>query len=102
MIAGILRRVREHLARKDRREWRKRIFALARRLKWIASCLDLALDIPGLAGNRGGVLELVVIGLEFVVSDTPTLDRHVGRNEILAVALLVVGANLEFHVGPAP
>ncbi len=102
MIAELLRRFGEHHARQDRRQRRQRVFAGARRLERIAALLDLALDVAGLAGDRRGVFEPVVIGLELVVGDAPVLDRHVVGDEFLAVALLVHGADLELHVGPAP
>src|SRR5262245_43308848 len=102
MIAEVARGLVEHLAAQDRREWRQRIFACAWRFERIAAGLNLALDVAGLAGDRRRVLELVVIGLELVVGDAPVLDRHVSRNEVLAVTLLVHGADLELHVGPAP
>src|SRR5580692_4533437 len=102
MIAGIARCIGEHFARQDRRQRRQRIVAGARRLERIAAGLDLAAEIAGLAGDRRGIFELVVIGLELGVADAPVLDRHVVGQEFLAVAFFVVGADLEFHVGPAP
>ena len=74
----------------------------ARRLERIAAGLDLAVDIASFAGDRRGVFEPFVIGLKLGVSDAPILDRHVIGDEFLAVSLLVIGADLEFHVGPAP
>ena len=102
MIAVVLCRGGEHLARQDRRQRRQRIFARAGRLKRVAARLDLPADVAGLAGNRRRVFEPVVIRLQLVVGDAPVLDRHIGGNEILAVALLVHGAHLELHVGPPP
>src|SRR6202034_1363811 len=102
MIAGIARRTAEHLAREDRRQRRQRIVAGAGRLERVAAGLDLAADIAGLARDRGGTVKLVVIGLELGVGDAPVLDRHVLGNGFPAVTLFVAGADLEFHVGPAP
>src|ERR1044072_10029913 len=73
VIPQVLRRGREHLARKDRGEWRQRVFAGTRRFEGVAAGLYLALDVAGLAGDRRGGFELVVIGVEFVVSDAPVL-----------------------------
>src|SRR3984893_17116819 len=102
MIAGIARRIGEHLARQDRRQRRQRIVAGSRRLERIAAGLDLTAGVTSLAGDRRGIFKLVVIGLELGVADAPVLDRHVVGNGVLAVALFVVGADLELHVGPAP
>src|SRR5258708_10872746 len=63
---------------------------------------ELAADVSRLARNRRRVLELVVVRLKLVVADSPVLDRHVLGDVLLAVALLVEAAHLEFHVGPAP
>src|SRR6185295_284201 len=102
VIAELAGGLGEHHARQDRRQWGERIVARARRLERVAARLDLALDVAGLAGHGGGVFEPVVIGLELVVGDAPILDRHVVGKEFLAVTLLVHGADLELHVGPAP
>src|SRR6185503_19229575 len=102
VVAEVAAGIREHHAGKDRRQRRQRVFAGARRLERIAAFDDLTLEIAGLAGDRGGVFELVVIRLELVVGDAPVLDRHVGGDEALAVALLVARANLELHIGPPP
>ena len=102
VIARVARGVGKHLARQNGCQRRQRIFAGARCLERVAALLDLSAEIAGLAGNRGGVFELVIIRLELGVSDSPVLDGHVLGNGLLAVTLLVVGADLEFHVGPAP
>ena len=102
MVAVVFRRLGEHLARQDRRERRQRIIARARRLERVAAALDLAIYVAGLARHRRSVFELVVIRLELGVGDAPILDGHVGRDEALAVALLVEAADLELHVGPTP
>ena len=73
-------------------ERRQRIAALARPLERIAAGLDRAAEVAGLAGDAAQVFEAVVVGLELVVGDAPVLDRHVGGNEALAVALLDVAA----------
>src|ERR1700722_10606304 len=75
MIAGVARRVREHLAGENRRQRRQRIVALARRYERIAAGKDLAGDIAGLAGDGGGIFELIVIGLELGIANAPVLDR---------------------------
>src|SRR4051794_19005455 len=92
VIAGIARGIGEHLACQDRRQRRQRVVAGARRLERIAAGLDLAADIAGLAGDRRGIFELVVIGLELGVADAPVLDRHIVGDEFLAVALFIIGA----------
>src|ERR1700733_5632836 len=92
VIAGIARGIGEHFAGENRRQRRQRIVAGAGRLERFAAGLDLPADIAGLAGDRRGIFELVVIGLELGVGDAPVLDRHVVRNEFLAVAFLVIGA----------
>src|SRR5262249_54109880 len=89
MVAEALCGRSEHLARQDRRERRQRILVGARRLERIAARLHLAADVSRLAGNRRRAFEPLVIWLELVVGDAPVLDRHVGGNEILPVALLV-------------
>ena len=102
MIASVARGVGEHFARQNRRQRRQGIVAGARCLERIASREDFSGEIAGLAGNRSGVLELLVIRLELGIGDAPILNRHVVGNEFFAVALFVSRANLEFHVGPAP
>src|SRR4029077_19575107 len=102
VIAGIARGVAEHLARENGRQRRERIFPRARCLERIAARLNLAVDVAGFAGDRSGILELVVVGLELSVSDAPILDGHVLWDKALAVARLVIGADFEFHIGPAP
>ena len=102
MVTKLARGIAEHLAGEYLGERRQRIFAGARRLEGVAAGLNHAAQIAGLAGNRCGVFELVVIGLELVIGDAPVLDRHVLGNEALAVALLVERAHLELHVGPPP
>src|SRR5262247_1958119 len=53
VIAEVARGLVEHLAAQDRGERRQRIFARARRFERIAAGLELALEIAGLAGDRG-------------------------------------------------
>jgi len=67
-----------------------------------ATRLDFTFDVAGLAGHARGVFELVVIGLDLRSGDAPVLQRHVGRDEVLAVALLVLAANAQFVIRPAP
>src|SRR6516164_4754042 len=102
MIAVVLGSLREHLACQDRRKRRQRILASARRLERVAAQQDSAVNIASLARDCRGIFEFVIIRLELGVGDPPVLHRHVGRNEVLAVTLLVHGADLELHVGPAP
>src|SRR5262249_31150535 len=67
MIAGFLRRIREHHARKDGLERRPPIVARAWRLERIAALLDRTAQVSRLAGDRGCVFEAIVIGLELRV-----------------------------------
>ena len=84
MVAEISAGLGEHHAGQDRRQRRQRIFAGARRLERIAAFDDLALQIAGLAGDRCGVFELVVIRLELV----DDLDRRVPGKLVVGEASL--------------
>src|SRR3954465_11248717 len=64
VIAEVARGLVEHLAAQNWRQRRQRIFTCARRFEWIAAGLELALEVAGLAGDRGRTLELVVVRLE--------------------------------------
>src|SRR5262249_2835708 len=68
----------------------------------VAVRYELSVNIASLARYCRGIFEFVIIGLELGIGDPPVLHRHVSRNEVLAVTLLVHGADLELHVGPAP
>src|SRR5262249_54188340 len=102
MITVVPGGLREHLACQNRRKRRQWILAGARCFERVAAWQDLAVDITSLARDCRGIFEFVIIGLELGVGDPPVLHRHVGRNEVLAVTLLVHGADVELHVGPAP
>src|SRR4051794_12126610 len=84
--------------------FQRRIGIIARTwiLEWIAARLDLTLDVTGLAGNARRIFELVIIGFDLGTGNAPILQRHVIRYEVLAVALLVLRADAQFMVGPAP
>src|SRR5215208_4834066 len=93
MIAELGRSLGEQLARVVRLQWRVRVLARTRVLEWIAAGLDMTLDVARLAGHPGCVFKFVVIRLDFRTRDAPVLQRHVIRDEALAVALLVFGTN---------
>src|SRR6185312_909829 len=76
-------------------ERRQRICASSRSLERVAAGLYLALEVASLSGNSAEILELVVVGLKLLVGDAPVLNRHVGRNKVLAVTRFGVTANLE-------
>jgi hypothetical protein len=69
----------------ERRLW---IVVAPRRFERIAARHERAFDVSGLAGEAIELLEQVVVGLHFGVGDAPILDRHVGRDRLLAVARL--------------
>ena len=102
MVARFARRRVEELGRVAALERRQRIVALARTFERVAARLDRACEIARLARDAAQVLELVVVGLELLVGDAPVLDRHVGRDEALAVALRVVAADHEVAGQEAP
>ena len=91
--AELFRGLREQLAGVVRNQRGQRILARPRILKWIALLLNLPLDVAGPARDSGGVFELVIVGLELGPADAPVLQRHVGRYEALAVALLIFRAD---------
>src|SRR5580765_1116635 len=73
-----------------------------RSLEGIAAVLDLALKVSGRATGAAEVLEPVVVRLEFLVSDAPVLDGHVGRQKLRAVALQQVRAQHEVRRQESP
>ena len=81
-LAGGLPEQRAYLGVRGRLD---RELARARPLEHIASGDDLAVEVPGLAGDPGHVVELVHVRLELVVGDSPVLDRHSGRDRRGAV-----------------
>ncbi len=77
--------------------------ARPRSLERIAAGLDRALDIAGLAADAAQTLHLVVIGFELGIGDRPILDGHVvGLDHRLAIALLIVGLEVEIAFEEAP
>src|SRR5450631_4097813 len=64
MVAVALRGRPEHLVREERREWRQRIIARARRFEGVAARLYLPANVAGLARDRRDIFELVVVRLE--------------------------------------
>src|ERR1700755_2437579 len=64
----------------------RRIFSGARAFEGVAALHDLALDVSCGARRSAEVFEAVVMRLELAVRDAPVLDRHVRRQEVLAVA----------------
>ena len=75
---------------------RRRIVPLARAFERIAAGLDLALDVAGLAGNAGDLLEPVVMRLQFV------LNLVTFRHDAGAVALDHVAADAKVVGQEAP
>jgi hypothetical protein len=58
VIAEVACGLVKHFAAQDRRERRQRIFTSRGTSGMIAAGLDLTLEVAGLAGDRGRVLEL--------------------------------------------
>ena len=87
MIAEALRRRLHDRAGHALRQRLVGIFVLARALEHVAARDLLAAQVAGLAGHAAQLLEAVVVRLELVVGDREILDRHLGRNGVLAVAL---------------
>src|ERR1700733_10832926 len=85
----------EQLGGVDRRQWRRRIFVASRALERIASGLDFAAKISSDAGCAADFLEVIKVWLEFLESDGIILNRHVFRNETLAVSRFNVASQLE-------
>src|SRR5271154_6852957 len=54
-----------------RRVW---ILARARPLVRIAACLDLAVQVAGLAADAENLLKLVIVGFDLVPGDAPVLQ----------------------------
>src|SRR5580692_10846860 len=76
-----------------RRVW---ILARARPFVRIAACLDLAVQVAGLAADAEDLLKLVVIGFDVVPGDAPVLQIAVLGNERRAIALL--DARMHFEI----
>src|ERR1700722_9074539 len=83
-------------------QWRIRIPPRARPFKRIATGLDDAAQIAGLSRNTAGVLELIVIGFQLVISDGPILDGRMFRECLLTIAGKGPTANLEIPRSLAP
>src|SRR6202034_3527407 len=81
---------------------RGRILRRARAFERIAAGLFLAADIAGLAGGAAQLFETIVIGFDLLVAQRPVLDRHVGRQEALAVTLLEMAAAAKIGRQEAP
>ena len=73
------------------RHRRRGIFVRASALEGIAAGLNLALQIARFAAGPAYFVELIIVGLELVISDAPILHGEiVVGDRLLAVALLVV------------
>ena len=83
----------------QRRIW---ILVLSRPFEHVAAVDFFAAQIAGLAGDAAQLLELVVIRLELVIGDGQVLDRHLGGNGVLAVALSEMDAQLVIGRQPPP
>src|SRR5262245_53285267 len=86
VITQAFRSLLEQRSRVGLNHRRVGIFALARSLKHVAALDLLPAQIAGLARDPTEIFELVVVGLELVVGDTPVLQLHVRRNDASAVA----------------
>ena len=75
-----------------RRVW---ILARARPFVRIAACLDLAVQVAGLAADAEDFLELVIVGFDLVPGDAPVLQIAVLGNERFAIAFLNARAHFE-------
>src|SRR5437588_729649 len=75
-----------------RRVW---ILARARPFVRIAACLDLAVQVAGLAADAKDFLKLVVVGFDLVPGDAPVLQIAILGNERWAVAFRNAGADFE-------
>src|SRR5580658_7758247 len=82
-----------------RRVW---ILARARPFVRIAACLDLAVQVAGLAADAENFLKLVIVGFDLVPGDAPVLQIAILGNERCAIALLDARAHLEIMRQEAP
>ena len=100
--AGLARRLVEQHGRGAAFQWRQRIATLACTFERVAAGLLHAADIAGGAGNAAQVFEAVVVRLQFVVCNAPVLQVHGFGDELPAVALLGMRADLEVLRQEAP
>ncbi len=80
---------------------RQRVVTRARRFERIAAADRLAVEVARLATGARDILEAVIERFKLGGADRPVLNRHVVGNEVLAVALLVVTAQLQVGIGRA-
>ena len=78
------------------------IFAGTRPFKRIPLGLDHAFQIAGLAPDAAESLELGIVRLHLAPGDAPILDRQIGVDELLSVALLHRRSELELDLVEAP
>src|ERR1700719_1144277 len=69
-------------------QWRHRIFSLSAALKDVSLRVDLAVDVPGLAGHTDLVFNLVVIGFEFFQTEGPVFHRRTYGDSTGSIAAL--------------
>src|SRR5262249_37797804 len=72
------------------------IVVVARTLEDVAALDLLAAQVSGLARGAAELLEAIVIRLEIVVGDAPSLDGHVFRDRGASVACGQMAAQHEF------
>src|SRR5438445_206402 len=102
MEAELLRRRREDDPRLRHDQRFVRVIADTWTFEGIAAIDDLPAQIAGLARGAAQFLETLVIGFELVIGDAPVLDREIGGDRLLAVALLEMRAQHEFGWKIAP
>ena len=93
--AELLRRRREDHPRLRHDQRLVLPIADPRTFEGIASLDDLAAQIAGFARGAAQFLEPLIIGFELVIGDAPILNREIGGNGFLAVALFEMRAQQE-------
>ena len=102
VVAQLARRLLEEHGAVGRCQRRQRVLVGAPALEGVASGLDLALEVAGLARGAADLLEHVEVRLEFVVGDAEVLQVHAFGDELLAVARFIGAAQLQVGRQRAP
>src|ERR1700690_732663 len=86
----------------DRRQRFRRIIVTAGPFEGIAARLQIPTEIPGDSGNSADFLEVIEVRLQLFEAHRIVLDGHIGRDELLSVALLYVAPEAQIFRRCAP
>src|SRR5690606_2204888 len=76
-----------HIGEAGAAQTRHRIVAGARPLELVATGLQDAVDVTGIAGNPQGVFDAIIEGFKLFIAEGPVLDSRIQWNAMCSVAL---------------